>query len=328
MKVLVTGASGFLGRWLVKRLHQDGFDLRILARRSSNIEDLPRERTEIVYGDVTDLRSLVDACMGVDGVFHLAGKIAYDKKEYESMFAINVGGTKNIIEACKKAKVTKILYLSSVVAIGSSREPKVLNEDSPYTIANLKLGYFDSKHEAEKLILSAYRRGDIKPLIVNPSTIYGAGDATKSSRNIQRKVALGKFPFYTSGGVNVVYAQDVIDMIMLLWKKEIYGERFILAGENISIQDLFSEIAEAAGVKPPQIHLPNAVVFGIGKIGDLLSKFDKKGPLTSENACTSTMYHWFDSSKAQRVLGFRPTPAKIAIRESVEWMLKNEKTLG
>ena len=248
MKVLVTGATGFLGKWLVERLCQDGFQVRILVRESSHLQGLPKDQIEIAYGDVTDLESLHAACKGMEGVFHLAGKIAYDKSDYDSMFAINVGGTKNIIAACKNNHISKILYLSSVVAIGSNFDPKPLNENSPYTIGHLKLGYFDSKHEAEKLILSAYRRGDLKPLIINPSTIYGAGDATKSSRNVQRKVALGKFPFYTSGGVNVVYIKDVIDMIMVLWKKEIYGERFIIGGENITLKNLFQQIAEAGHV--------------------------------------------------------------------------------
>ncbi|MGZ3723480.1 MAG: dihydroflavonol 4-reductase, partial [Bdellovibrionales bacterium] len=137
------------------------------------------------------------------------------------------------------------------------------------------------------------------------------------------KVAQGKFPFYTSGGVSIVSVHDIVAAVLKGREVGKNGERYILSGENITIKKLFTEIADLAGVKPPSIHLPNLVVRGLGKIGDALEAIGKKGPINTENAWTSTLFHWFDHTKATRELGFNPRPAREALGESVEWMKQN-----
>jgi dihydroflavonol-4-reductase len=321
MKVLVTGATGFLGGWLVRRLLNEGIEVRVLARSGRPGEELEGLPIEVVRGDVTVAESLVEACRGVDSVFHLAGLIAYTRAQREAMERINIGGTANIIEACVKNSVRRLVHLSSVVAIGASFDGKQpLTEDSPYNVRHLNLGYFETKKRAEELVVEATRAGRIESVILNPSTIYGPGDAKKGSRGTQLKVARGRFPFYTSGGVNVVAVEDVVDCIVQAWKTGHTGERYIVAGENILIRDLFRMIAEEAGVRPPNILLPTPIVHMLGHVGDALEKIGKKGPLNSENAWTSTLYHWFDSGKAQRELGLKPKPARHAIHGSVQWI--------
>jgi dihydroflavonol-4-reductase len=166
-------------------------------------------------------------------------------------------------------------------------------------------------------------RGELNAVMINPSTIYGAGDAKKGSRGTQLKVARAKFPFYTAGGVSVVAVEDVVDAIISAWKRGRSGERYIISGENLTIKQLFTEIAQAAGVKPPSIFLPTPIVKLLGKIGDLMESFGSKGPINSENAWTSTLYHWFDSSKAKKELGLNPKSASYAIGQSVAWMKQN-----
>jgi dihydroflavonol-4-reductase len=195
-----------------------------------------------------------------------------------------------------------------------------MNENSSYNVKDLDLGYFETKHEAEKIVKKACDKNEINAVIINPSTIYGAGDAKKGSRKMQLKVAQGKLKFYTSGGVNVVAVEDVVDGILKAWKNGKSGERYILAGENILIKDLFKMIAEEAGVKPPAKELPTGLMHAVGAVGDLMEKIGMKGPLSRENAFTATMYHWFDSSKAQKELDFHPRPAREAIHNSVQWM--------
>jgi dihydroflavonol-4-reductase len=323
MKILVTGATGFLGYWVVDRLIQEGHQVKVLVRKTSSLGELSKFSLEQSFGDVTDLESLVEATKNVDCVFHLAGLIAYKRADRPAMEKVNIDGTRNVIEACKRNNVKKLVYLSSVVAIGSSFDGVPLNERSVYNIGHLNLGYFETKHKAELLVRDAALHGELDAVMINPSTIYGGGDAKKGSRGAQLKVARGKMPFYTAGGVNVVAVEDVIDCLMACWKKGRAGERYIVAGENILIKDLFSKIADAAGVKPPKIFLPTPAVKILGAAGDLLEKVGKKGPLNSETAWTSTLYHWFDSTKAQREFNLKFKPADFGIEASVRYMKDN-----
>lgn len=323
MAVLVTGATGFVGKSLVRELNRRGEEVRVLHRSSSSVREL--EGLEFISrpGDVTDPESLREACSGVNTVFHLAGVVGYSQAMRTQMEDVNVRGTKNVVEAMQSSGNAKLVYMSSVVAIGASFDGTPLNENSPYNISKLDLGYFETKRRAEEYVREACRRGKIEAVILNPSTIYGAADAKKGSRKTQLKVAQGKLPFYTSGGVSVVSVHDVVAAVLRAREVGRNGERYILSGENITIHDLFKRIAEIAGVKPPAIYLPNLVVRALGKIGDKLEAAGKKAPLNSENAWTAILYHWFDHSKARAELDFNPRPAQEALRESVEWMQQN-----
>ncbi len=323
MKVLVTGATGFLGAWLVRRLIDEGHDVRIIKRSNSSLEELTGLKLDIVAGDVTDKLSLLAACKNVDTVFHLAGLIGYTRQQREAMELVNVEGTRNVIEACEACGVRKLVYASSVVAIGASFDKIPLNEESSYNIAHLHLGYFDTKHAAEKLVQEAVLAKRINAVMINPSTIYGPADAKKKSRSVQLKVARGKFPVYPPGGVSIVAVEDAIDALMAVWQIGKPGERYIVSGENLLLKDVFQQIAAFAGVKPPAFPLPRPAIFALGKIGDALESIGKKGPLNGETAWTSTLYHWFDSSKAQRELGLKLKPASYAIEQSVRWMKDN-----
>lgn len=320
MAVLVTGASGFLGAKLVRRLVENGETVHILHRKSSNLEDLKGLPFVSKLGDVTDRQSVIEACLDVETVFHLAGVIGYSRAMRQAMDEVNVRGTENVVEACQTGRKPKLVYMSSVVAVGASYTPTTMNEASPYNIKKLNLGYFETKREAEEFVKTNTRRGRIESVILNPSTIYGAGDAKKSSRKTQMKVAQGKLPFYTSGGVSVVHEADVVSAILKAREVGRNGERYILSGENLTIKELFKRIAGFAGVEAPKIYLPNAAVFALGKIGDLMEKFGKKGPLNTENAWTAVLYHWFDHTKAKEELGFNPRPADVGLKESVDWM--------
>lgn len=323
MKVLVTGATGFLGGWLVRRLLEEGCDVRIIKRPNSSLEELEGLKLEIVAGDVTDRASLIEATKGVDTVFHLAGLIGYSRAQRSAMEKVNVDGTRNVIDACEINQVRKLVYLSSVVAIGAGFNKTPLNENSPYNVRHLHLGYFDTKHDAEVLVQDAVFAKRIDAVMINPSTIYGPADAKKGSRGVQLKVARGKFPLYPPGGVSIVSVEDVVDAVIAVWKKGRSAERYIVSGENLLLKDVFDMIAEFAGSKPPTIPLPRPAIFAIGKVGDFLEARGKKGPINSENAWTSVLYHWFDSSKAQRELGLKPKPASYAIEQSVRWMKEN-----
>lgn len=315
MKCLVTGANGFLGSWLCRRLIAEGHEVTALVRKNSDLSELDGVSVKFEYGDVTDLESLNQSFKNKDVIFHLAGVIAYKKQDRALMEKVNVHGTQNVIQAVSNQGVNQLLHLSSVVAIGSSFKPVSLNEESPYTISDLNLGYFETKKQAEDLVISAAQRGVIQAVCVNPATIYGPGDAKKGSRKTQLKVAQGKFPFYTSGGVNVVPVEKVVDGIIKAVQKGKNGHRYILASENMTIKKLFETIADCAGVPAPKILMPNFILHGLGILGDSLQL-----GISRENAYTATMYHWFDSQKAQQELGFDTGSSYKAIENSVRWM--------
>ena len=323
MRVLVTGGTGFVGSWLVKRLVREGCGVRVLHRRGSNLDELKGVEFESAFGDVTDSTSVEQACVGMDSVFHLAGVVGYSAAMRSAIDQVNVGGTDHVISACRTQKIRRLLHCSSVVAVGASEKPQLLHENSPYTIGHLNLGYFETKRLAEEKVRAAAKRGDVDAVIVNPSTVYGPGDAKKGSRKVQVKVAQGKFPFYPSGGASIVAVHDVVEGMLSAWKKGRTGERYILSGENLLIRDLFRKIAARAGVRPPMIPLPKTIALALGRAGDQLEKLGKKTPINSENAWASSLYHWFDSSKAKIELGFDPKSADDALAESVDWMKEN-----
>jgi len=323
MQLLVTGGTGFVGSWLVKRLVQDGHQVRVLHRQGSSLDELTGVDFESAYGDVTNVESVVAACKGVDSIFHLAGVVGYSPAMRAQMEKVNVEGTENVVTACRKNDVRRLLHVSSVVAIGASFKPNMLNENSPYMISSLNLGYFETKREAEEKVRAAVRKKELDAVIVNPSTVYGPGDAKKGSRKVQIKVAQGRFPFYPSGGQSIVSIHDVIDGMLKAWQKGRTGERYILSGENLYIRDVFRKIAARGGAKPPKIYLPKSVALMMGRVGDRLEKMGKKTPINLENAWVSSLFHWFDSSKAKIELGFNPRSADEALNESVDWMKEN-----
>lgn len=319
-KVLVTGASGFLGSWLCKRLLEEGHQVSALVRKGSDLSELDGVKVNSIYGDVTNLQSLLDGLRGHETVFHLAGLIAYKASQRAAMEQVNVSGTRNVLQACQTNGIQDLVYASSVVAVGAGfSKTEILNEESPYNVGHLNLGYFETKHQAEQLVIQATKNKQVYAKIFNPSTIYGPGDAKKGSRKSQLKVAQGKMPFFTSGGVNVVAIEDILEGILAVWNKGLVGRRYILCGENLTIKQLFQNIAAASGVSAPKHQIPNWLLHGLGKFGDIASAFGAQGGISSENAWTASLFHWFSNERAKQELGFQARPSYLAIEASVRW---------
>lgn len=324
MKVLVTGANGFLGAHLCHKLIQEQMQVYGLIRNSSDISELKKNNEmQFLRGDVTDRQSLDKALAEIkpEIVFHLAGYVGYKKSERALMEKVNVQGTQNLLDSMIKNNLRKIVHVSSVVAIGAGfTKDEILNEDSEYNLTHLDLGYFETKRKAEFLVKEKTKLNQIESVILNPSTIYGSADAKKGSRKTQLKVAKGEFKFYTSGGVSIISVEDAIEGIYQGMQKGRNGERYILSGENITIKSLFEKIAAFAKVSPPKYFLPDCIVHTLGFAGDKLSSLGFKDTISSENAWSATLFHWFSNDKAKKELGIKFKGADYAIKQSVDWM--------
>jgi len=328
MRILVTGANGFLGSWLSREIVARGHELFALHRKTSDLTPLQGVPFQSKLGDVTDRESVLNAVEGMEAVFHVAAVIAYDKSQWDKMHKVNVGGTQNVVDACVKLGVKRMVHTSSVVTVAEApldpngREGRGLaNEDSIYNMSHYNLGYFESKKKAEDIVLKAARRtsAGLDAVVVNPAVVFGAGDGVKGSRKMHLKVAAGKFPFYVDGGLSVVHVGDVVQAELAALEKGKRGERYILSGENLTVKEAFEILARAGGHQPPSRKLPLPAIRLLGSAGDFAQKLGFKVGINSERAITSTLYLWFDNSKARRELGFNPKPAHTAIEESVLW---------
>ena len=323
MKVLVTGGNGFLGSWMVRGLVEKGFSVRILHRPTSDLSALEGLPFESALGDVTDLKSVTAACQGMNAVFHIAGMISYSPSDFEAMEKVNVGGTDLVVQACLKTGVDRLVHTSSVVAIGATTKPQFLNEDSPYQLDSYHFGYYETKRKAEGVITKAVAEKKLNAVIVNPSIMFGPGDATKSSRKVHLKVAEGRFPIYPGGGCNIMHVADAIEGHLLALEKGKTGQRYILGGENVLIRDLFKMLAEAGGHEAPPLRVPNILLRATFRGAQALQNLGVKHIPQTDSAMISTLYHWYDTSKARKELDLRCRPGHLAIKESVLWAKEN-----
>jgi dihydroflavonol-4-reductase len=297
MKVLVTGGNGFLGSWLVKRLAAENHSIKVLHRPSSDLSSIRGLPFTSVIGDINDRESVLHAAENVDGVFHVAGLVSYRPRDYKRMEEVNVLGTQNIIDACVKLK-TRLVFTSSIVTIGASFNGAVLNEDSKFNLHKYNLGYYETKIRAEKLILKNVKDNGLNAVIVNPAVMFGAGDAVKSSR-------------------------DAVSGHLSAMEKGKIGERYILGGENIKTEDLFKLLAKFGGHKPPPLPLPNFLLKGFFEVFKLIKTLGVKPRISSDNFLISTLFHWYDSTKAKTELDFAARPAESSVAESVLWAKEN-----
>lgn len=304
MKILVTGARGFLGGHLVKALKDVGYEVVPFS------------------GDLLNLETMLPQFEGIDGVFHVAGAMSSTPKDRERLFRVNVEGVKNIIKATQQKKVPRLVHVSSVVAIGSNlhQSDPLLNESSNNITKNLNYANYDSKRIGEELVLEAARCGVINAVVVNPSLIYGAGDAKKIIRKGNVRAARGKLPFYTAGGVNIVAVEDVTAGMIEAFKKGRNAERYLLTGDNILIKDLLTTISELAGAKAPARILPTGLLNFLAALSDYLGF---KSELCRENIFSATTFHWYDNAKARAELNFSPRHYREALKSSVDWMKEN-----
>lgn len=319
MNCLVTGASGFIGSWLVRKLIHEGHKVRVLCRETSVFNLISDLNFDKSFGDITNPESIKSALSGIDTVFHLAGHIGYKKADRALMEKINVQGTQNLYSLSLEHKVKNFIFLSSVTAIGASFSPfESMDENSEFNLSHFNFGYAETKRQGEKIVLQP--NPTMKCVALNPSTVYGPGDMLKSSRKNQLKAMQGKLQFYTYGGVSIVGIHEVVDAIYNAVELGEHGQRYILSGDNLFIKDLFDRICFHANSKPPKYQIPGFVLNSLGFIGD---HFTNGKPIDSETANVIQLFHWYKNTKAKNKLEFKPSPSDEVIKSSVSWAMKH-----
>ncbi len=322
MKILVTGATGFLGHHLVKRLINDGHNVRILKEKEASLDLLKGLKIEIFEGDIKDFESVKKVVSGCEIVFHLAGLISYWSRQNNLQFEINVIGTRNVVKACLEEKVKRLIYTSSTAAVGF--EPgKLANEETKFNLGNLGISYCDTKYLAEKEIEKGIKEG-LDAVIVCPGSMYGPGDIRRIKEDPVFPKGFSSL-FYINGGLGVVDVEDVVEGEISAWKKGKRGERYILVSENISFYDIRKTIAEILGKNPPKVSLPHWLLLSISYILYWISYLTSKRPkFTPENARLDGISLYFSNEKAKKELGINFRPFKESAKRMIDWYKENK----
>lgn len=314
--VLVTGASGFLG-WHVARVAlEHGCAVRALVRPGSRVPELP---VEIVNGDLRDPASLARAAAGCGIVFHVAGDYRLWSAHPQELYDNNVAGTRNLLEAARGAGVERVVYTSTVGAIGLV--PGGLgDEDTPVSLADMEGDYKRSKFMAEQVALEFARDG-MEVVIVNPSAPMGDHDFKPTpTGQIVVDFLRGAMPAYVDTGLNVVDARDAAEGHWLAFERGRRGERYILGSENLTLAEILRQLAAITGRKAPRVRLPYFVAWCAGAFGTGWARVSGKPPRVSLEAVRlARKKMWVTHAKAARELGYQPAPAARALASAVEW---------
>lgn len=325
MKVFVTGGTGFVGGAVVRRLVETGHQVRVLVRPGANTRQINGLGVERVEGDLRDTESLRRAMSGCEWVFHVAALYAYWGFPWEAFYRTNVEGTRHVLEAAAAASVQRIVHTSSIATLGLPRGDEPANEDTPVALKD-KLGHYKrSKFLGEQIAREAAGRG-LPVVIVNPAAPVGVGDhrPTPTGQMIVDFLNGRMFGFVDTG-LNIVDVEDVAAGHLLAAERGRIGERYILGGENLTLKQVLDLLAEVSGRPPVRLRIPHAVALAWSYVDVAWARLDRSHvpSATPEKVRLSRQKEFYDSSKAERELGYAHRSAREALRKAVAWYRAN-----
>jgi dihydroflavonol-4-reductase len=321
----LTGGTGFVGANLARLLIEKGFHVRALARKGSSLKNLEGLSLEIIEGDLSDIAALEVGCRGARYAFHCAADYRLWVNDPALMYEVNVGGTVSVIKAASTAGCEKIIHCSSVAAVKPRADHLPANESSIYSgESEIVSHYKKSKYLAEKEALEQARRG-IPVVVVNPAAPIGAYDIKPTpTGKIVVDFLNGRIPSYIDTGLNVVHVKDAAWGHFLAAQKGRVGERYILGGENMTFKTLLETLADISGRAAPKFKTPYALAYLFATLDSARARVFGGEPLAPLDAIKMARnYMWFDSSKSERELGYRPSSARGALKDAVEWFTDN-----
>ena len=321
MKTLVTGGTGFIGANVIRALLRRGAEIRALVRRGSDQRNLAGLDIELAYGDLRDPPSLAAALKGCDTVYHVAAVYALWTPDRQELYASNVAGTTNMLDAALAAGVQKLVYTSSVGTIGLPKDGRPGTEETPLQPAELVADYKRSKYLAEREVLAYAQRG-LPLVIVNPSFPVGPWDIKPTpSGQLIVNFLRGKIPAYVETGLNVVDVEDVALGHVLAAERGRPGERYILGHRNLTLAEVFRVLEAVSGVKAPRRRIPYGLAYVSACVSELVSRtITHRAPfVTLAGVRLSRKRMFFDAAKAVRELRLPQTPIEEAFRKAVRW---------
>ncbi len=325
MKAFITGATGFLGSHVARVLAEQGADLRLLVRPTSDLKNLEGLKAETVTGDLRDAASLEKAMSGCEVVFHVAADYRLWVRDPAEMYRSNVEGTRAILDAVRKNSVRCLVYTSSVATMGFTGNGHPVDEDSPVSLADMIGHYKRSKFMAEQVALEAGRSG-MRVVTVNPTTPVGEQDIKPTpTGRIVVDFLKGKFPAYVETGLNLVDVRECARGHVAALEKGKSGERYILGGENLTLKQILDKLGAISGLPSPKIKLPYIFAYAAGLVDETVSGrlLGREPRATVETVRMGKKKMWASSDKAERELGWKIIPAQNALRRAVEWFRAN-----
>lgn len=320
MRALVTGVTGLVGSAVARALSRAGWQVRALVRVDSDRRNLRQLPVEVAVGDITHDGSLDEPLRDCDALFHVAADYRLWVPEPQQLYRTNVEGTRNVLEAARRAKVARCVYTSSVATVGLPADGSPGTEDTPVALADMIGHYKRSKFLAEQLVRDFIRAG-APVIIVNPSTPIGPGDVRPTpTGQLVLDAARGRMPAYVDTGLNIVHVDDVAAGHLQAFDHGRIGERYILGGENLTLREILGQISRLRGRKPPRIRLPHAALLPLAYVSEAFARVRGRGTrVTVEGVRMARKRMYFSSEKAVRELGYNWRPPSAAFEDALLW---------
>ncbi|MDT7043277.1 hopanoid-associated sugar epimerase [Candidatus Nitronereus thalassa] len=321
MKALVTGATGFIGSAVARALLATGTEVRALVRQGTDVRALDGLAVETVHGDLCDAASLRSALCGCQQLYHVAAHYALWARDPSVFYRVNVDGTKALMEAARDAGIERIVYTSSVAALGVPKAGGVANEETQSSLEHMIGDYKRSKYLAEQEVLTFAKAG-LPVVIVNPSAPIGVFDVKPTpTGQIVVDFMKGKIPAYMETGMNLTDVEDVAVGHLQAMERGRIGERYILGNRNLMLREIFEMLGVITGVKAPTMRLPRGLVLPLAHINQWIADYvthqTPRIPLEGVRMAKYLMH--YDCSKAIRELDLPQTPIEVALEKAVKW---------
>jgi len=328
VRALVTGATGFVGAAVARALCGAGWQVRALVRPGSDRRNLRQLPLELAVGDLHDPGSLEQALDACEALFHVAADYRLGVADPQQLYRTNVEGTRNLLEAARRTGIARVVYTSSVAAVGLPADGSPGTEDTKVSLSDMIGHYKRSKFLAEQLVREFVRAG-APVVIVNPSTPIGPGDLKPTpTGQMVVDAAAGRTPAYVDTGLNIVHVDDVAAGHLRAFERGRIGERYVLGGENMTLHEVLVQICRLAGRAPPRIRMPHAALLPLAYAAETLARLSGRGTrVTVEAVRMSRKHMYFSSAKAARELGYSWRPPAAAFEDALAWF-RAQQMLG
>lgn len=322
--ILVTGGSGFLGSAVVRALLARGLRVRALVRASSPRGNFDGLACEIVIGDLMDRASLKAALQGVRYLFHVAADYRFWARDPSVILRVNVDGTANLMREALAASVERIVHTSSVATLKIAGATAPVDETALLAPHEAIGVYKRSKTLAERAVQEMIREQGLPAVIVNPTTPIGPRDIKPTpTGRILLDGARGRIPAFVDTGLNFAHVDDIAHGHLLAFERGQVGERYILGGQNLSLQELLIAVANVVGRRAPRIRLPRRPLYPLAFSAEAIARFTGKEPLLTVDSLHMSRYKmYFTSAKAERELGYRSRPCVEGVVDALAWFKK------